>query len=75
MWPFTKKSSITKEIKVEGMMCGHCEQHVKKALEEVPGVVKAKADHTTGMVTVELGGDVADAVLRTAIEGAGYKCI
>ncbi|MBR5523991.1 MAG: heavy metal translocating P-type ATPase [Clostridia bacterium] len=66
---------VKKEIKVEGMMCPHCEAHVKKALEEIPGVTEAVADRQTGIATVTLSEDVAEPVLRAAIEAQGYKTL
>ncbi len=71
-----KKGAITmneKTIKVEGMMCCHCEASVKKALEEVKHVVSATADHESGTVTLQLDGDVKEAKLKKAVEDAGYK--
>lgn len=62
-------------IKVEGMMCPHCEAHVKAALEAVEGVVSAAASHTDGTVTVTLSAPVDAAVLRAAIEEKGYKVV
>ncbi len=62
-----------KTIKVEGMMCCHCEASVKKALEEVKHVVSATADHESGTVTLQLDGDVKEARLKKAVEDAGYK--
>ena len=64
---------MRKTLEVEGMMCGHCEAHVKEALEKVPGVVSAKADHGAGTAVVELSGEVADAALVAAVEACGYK--
>jgi len=59
--------------KVEGMMCEHCEAHVKKALEAIPGVVSAVASHKAGEVTITLSEPVDAAVLKAAIEGEGYR--
>ncbi len=75
---YNKKSnkgekSKMKTIKVEGMMCGHCEEHVKKALESLPQVSEAVADHNKGEVTLKLTSDVSDDVLSKVIEDAGYK--
>ena len=63
---------MTKTMTVEGMMCAHCEATVKKALEAIAGVDSATADHTTGKTTVTLTSDVADDVLRKAVEDQGY---
>ena len=67
-----ENSAMTKVMKVEGMMCPHCEMTVKKALEALPQVDSAVASHTDGTATVTLNGDVDDAVLKKAIEDQGY---
>ena len=64
-----------KNLKVEGMMCAHCEAHVKEALEKISGVESAVADHNNGEVKVILSSDVADDTLKSAITGAGYKVL
>ena len=64
-----------KILKVEGMMCTHCEAHVKEALEKISGVESAVADHNNGEVKVTLSSDVADDTLKSAITGAGYKVL
>ena len=64
-----------KNLKVEGMMCAHCEAHVKEALEKISGVESAVADHNNGEVKVTLSSDVADDTLKSAITGAGYKVL
>ena len=64
-----------KILKVEGMMCAHCEAHVKEALEKISGVESAVADHNNGEVKVTLSSDVADDSLKSAITGAGYKVL
>ena len=63
---------MTKVMKVEGMMCPHCEMTVKKALEALSQVDSAVASYTDGTATVTLNGDVDDAVLKKAIEDQGY---
>ncbi len=65
--------TMTKTIKVSGIMCAHCEARVKAALESVKGVESASASHESGTATVVLAKDVADKVLIKAIEKAGYK--
>ena len=65
-------SGMTKVMKVEGMMCPHCEMTVKKALETLPQVDTAVASHTDGTVTVTLNRDVDDAVLKKTVEDQGY---
>ena len=64
-----------KIIQVKGMMCGHCEAHVKKALEELPEVEEATADFQNGVAKVVLNAEVDDRKLKQAIEKAGYKMI
>lgn len=71
----TKEKTMTRTLKVDGMMCGHCEAHVKKALESVSGVAEATADHDSGTVTVKLTADVADDALAKAVSDAGYTLI
>lgn len=66
---------MTKTIKIEGMMCGHCEAHVKKALEAIDGVKEAQASHEEGTAVVTLEKDVADDVLSKAVEEQDYKVI
>ena len=65
----------TKTLKVEGMMCEHCEARVKKTLEAIPGVENAVADHTAGTAVVTLSSPVADDVLREAVEAQDYKVL
>ena len=64
---------MEKTLKVEGMMCHHCEAHVKQALEALPEVVEATADHTTGTVLVKLNADLSDDALSAAVISAGYR--
>ena len=64
---------MTKTLKVEGMMCEHCEARVKKALEAVDGVESAAADHSAGTAVVTLSGEVADEVLKQAVEAQDYQ--
>ncbi|MCI5829601.1 MAG: heavy-metal-associated domain-containing protein [Spirochaetia bacterium] len=66
---------MEKTFNVEGMMCTHCEAHVKEALEKVPGVTEAVADHNAKKATVKLSAPVDDSLLKAAIEGAGYKVV
>lgn len=64
---------MTKTLNVEGMMCPKCEAHVKEALEKLPGVVLAEADHKQNRVTLTLSADVADDILAAAVKEAGYE--
>ena len=66
---------MEKIIKVEGMMCPHCEAHVKSALEAIDGVDSAVASHKEGIVTVILSKAVDDKVLADTITAQGYKVI
>ncbi len=66
---------IEKTLKVEGMMCSHCEAHVKEALEKVDGVEEAKADHEKCEVHVKLSKQVSEADLEKAVTEAGYKYV
>ena len=70
-----EKKTMTKTLKVEGMMCPHCEARVKKALEAVPGVESAAADHTAGTAVVTLSAPVEDEALRSAVEAQDYKVL
>ena len=68
-------NQMTKTIHIEGMMCGHCEAHVKKALEAIDGVAEAQASHEKGTAVVTLTADVADDVLTKAVEEQDYKVV
>ena len=70
-----EETIMQKTIKVEGMMCPHCEAHVKTALEGIPGVESAVADRHTGTATVTLSTEVEEPVLRAAVEAQGYKTL
>ena len=64
---------MEKTMKIEGMMCGHCEARVKKALEALPEVESAAVSHTEGTAVVTLKGAVSDEVLKKAVEDQDYK--
>lgn len=66
-------SSLSKTIQIEGMMCGHCESTVKKALEELKNVQNAEVSHEKGTAIVTLTGEVNDKTIKNAIKAAGYK--
>ena len=72
---YTEEFKMTKTIKIDGMMCPHCEAAVKKALEAIDGVTSAIASHTEKQATVELSKDVDTAVLEQAVVDAGYTII
>ncbi len=67
--------TMKKTLKVEGMMCMHCEARVKKALEAIPGVDSAVADHAAGTAVVTMSAPVEDEVLRAAVEAQDYKVL
>lgn len=66
-------NTMEKTIKIEGMMCGHCEASVKKALEALDGVISADVSHDKGTAVVTLEKDVADDVLTKAVEDKDFK--
>lgn len=66
---------MKKTMKIEGMMCGHCEARVKKCLEALPQVDLAEVSHEKGIAIVTLNADVDDAVLTKAVEDQDYKVI
>ena len=70
-----EETTMKKTLKVEGMMCEHCEARVKKALEAVAGVESAVADHNANTAVVTLSTDVADDILRKAVEDQDYKVL
>ncbi|MBQ1928617.1 MAG: heavy metal translocating P-type ATPase [Clostridia bacterium] len=70
-----KVSKMEKTIKIEGMMCPHCEAHVKSALESIDGVESATPSHKDGNAVVVLTKDVADDILKSTVEAQGYKVI
>ena len=66
-------TGMTKTLHVKGMMCGHCEARVKKALEAVDGVASAVADHNNGTAVVTLTKDVSNETLKAAVEAQDYE--
>ena len=69
----TEDNTMKKTLKVEGMMCGHCEARVKKALEALPEVDEAVVSHEAGTAIVTLNAEIADDVLKNAVEAQDYK--
>lgn len=67
--------TMKKTMKIEGMMCGHCEAAVKKCLEELNGVESAEVSHENGTAVVTLSADVADETLKATVEAKDYKVI
>ena len=74
---FTKQEETTmqKTMKIEGMMCQHCEARVKKTLEKLEGVASAEVSHTAGTAIVSLTADVDNAVLKQAVEDQDYTVL
>ena len=70
-----ERITMEKTIKIEGMMCGHCEATVRKALEALPQVEAANVDHTAGTAVVTLKDAVQDEVLKKAVEDKDYKVV
>lgn len=67
-----EKKTMEKTLKIEGMMCGHCEATVKKALEELPQVASAEVSHESGTAKVTLNADISDDALKAVVEAKGY---
>lgn len=70
-----EKKQMEKVLKIEGMMCSHCEANVKKALEALDGVESAECDHKSGTAVLQLSADVGDDVLKKTVEDKGYKVL
>ena len=68
-----EKNEMEKTLKITGMMCGHCEARVKKALEAVEGVAEAKVSHESGTAVVTLNVPVEEAALKKAVEDQDYQ--
>ena len=66
---------MVKTLKIEGMMCQHCQMHTKKALEAVAGVASADVNFKDGSAKVTLNSEVADEALIKAVTDEGYKVI
>ncbi|MDD7223789.1 MAG: cation transporter, partial [Lachnospiraceae bacterium] len=71
----TEGKSMEKTLKIEGMMCGHCEMHVKNALEAIDGVDSAIVSHEKGTAIVTLSKEVSFDTLKQAVVDQGYKVI
>ena len=70
-----EEQSMEKTMKIEGMMCGHCEARVKKCLEALPGVEEAVVSHEAGTAAVTLSADVSDEALKKAVEDQDYQVL
>ena len=68
-------TTMEKTMKIEGMMCGHCEARVKKALEALPEVSAANVSHESGTAVVTLSGALTDEALKKAVEDQDYKVL
>ena len=70
-----EEKKMTKTLKIEGMMCPHCEANVKNTLESMAGVSQAEVSHKEGTAVVTLTEDVSEDSLKGAVEDKGYKVI
>jgi len=70
-----KETTMEKTMKIEGMMCGHCEARVKKCLEALPEVITAMVSHEAGTAVITLSAEVPDAVLTKTVEDQDYKVL
>ena len=71
----TEGKKMEKIMKIEGMMCGHCEARVKKSLEALPEVSEAEVSHEKGTAVVTLNASVSDEILKKAVEDQDYKVV
>ena len=71
----TEDKTMTKTLKIEGMMCGHCEARVKKTLEAIDGIESAVPDHNANTAVITLSKDVPEEVIKAAVEAQDYKFI
>ena len=72
-YKFSKEKKMEKTLHIEGMMCGHCEKRVKKALENVDGVAVANVSHEAGTAVVTLNKEVSNETLKKAVEDQDYS--
>ena len=63
---------MTKTVKIKGMMCGHCEASVKKALEALPFIAEAVVSHDTGTAVITLSGEMDEAAVKAAVEAKDF---
>ena len=66
---------MQKTMKIEGMMCGHCETRVKKVLEALPQVDEAEVSHTAGTAVVTLNAEIDNDTLKKTVEDQDYKVV
>jgi Cu2+-exporting ATPase len=72
---FKEEKEMTKTMKIEGMMCGHCEARVKKALEGLDAVTSAEVSHEAGTAVVTLNAELDAEVLKKTVEEQDYKVV
>lgn len=70
-----EKQTMTKTVNIKGMMCGHCEATVKKALEAIDGIDTATVSHDAGTAVIELSKEVDEAVIKEAIEDKDFQFV
>ena len=70
-----EETTMEKTMQIKGMMCGHCEAAVKKALEALPEVEEAIVSHTDGTAVVKLKAQTADEMLKKAVEDKDYEVV
>ncbi len=70
-----EKKTMTKAMKIEGMMCMHCEGRVKKCLEALEGVISAEVSHEKGTAVIEMTTDISDELLKKTVEDQGYTVL
>ena len=70
-----EEKKMTKTMKIEGMMCGHCEATVKKALEALPEVTEAAVSHEAGTAVVTMTAEVSNETLTKTVEALDYKVV
>ena len=71
----TEDNTMTKTVRIEGMMCGHCEARVKKALEAIDGIESAAPDHNNDTAVITLSRDVPEDIIRSTIEAQDYTFV
>ena len=67
-----RNGTMTKTVKIKGMMCGHCEASVKKALEALPFVTEAVVSHEAGTAVITLSGELDEAAVKAAVEAKDF---
>ena len=70
-----EKNNMEKTIKIEGMMCPHCENRVKTTLESFEQVVSAEVSHKSGTAVITLNSEISEEILKNAVENDGYKVV